>query len=192
MILEGIVTTVSLDGQVHIAPMGPRVDAAMQRFVLRPFPTSQTYDNLTKHGEGILHVTDDVLLVARAAVGVVDPIPAMVPATHVKGYVLTDACHYYEFHVASIDASKERVHIEADVVHSGRFRDFFGFNRAKHAVVEAAILASRIHILPASEISAEFRKLGVLVDKTGGPQEHQAFKFLLHYVERAGVKERPA
>jgi hypothetical protein len=78
------------------------------------------------------------------------------------------------------------------VVHSGRFRDFFGFNRAKHAVVEAAILASRIHILPASEISAEFRRLGVLVDKTGGPQEHEAFKFLLQYVECAGIKERPA
>ena len=192
MILEGIVTTVSPDGQVHIAPMGPRVDGAMQRFILRPFPTSQTYRNLRAHGEGVLHVTDDALLLARAAVGVVDPIPAMSPAKHVKGYVLTDACRYYEFRVERIDAGQERVHIEAEVVHSSVFRDFFGFNRAKHAVVEAAILASRIHILPAAEIAAEYSKLGVLVDKTGGPQELEAFAFLRQYVERAGAKEQPA
>jgi len=189
MILEGLVTTLSADQQVHIAPMGPRVDAAMQRLVLRPFPTSQTYQNLKVHCEGVFHVTDDVLLLAQATVGTVDLLPAMAAAKHIKGYVLTDTCRYYEFRVANIDASQERVRIEADVVHSGGLRDFFGFNRAKHAVVEAAILASRIHILPAAEIAAEFRKLGVLVDKTGGPQEHEAFAFLLRYVERSGAKE---
>jgi hypothetical protein len=192
MILEGIVTTLSADQQVHIAPMGPRVNAMMQRFVLRPFTTSQTYQNLKARGEGVFHVTDDVLLLARAAVGTVDPHPAMAAAKHIKGYVLTDACRYYEFRVASIDASQERVRIEADVVHSEGIRDFFGFNRAKHAVVEAAILASRFHILPAAEIAAEFRRLGVLVDKTGGPQEQEAFAFLLRYVERSGAKETPA
>jgi hypothetical protein len=60
----------------------------------------------------------------------------------------------------------------------GRLRDFFGFNRAKHAVVEAAILATRTQILPAAEIEAEYRRLAVLVDKTGGEQEHTAFAFL--------------
>jgi hypothetical protein len=192
MILEGIVTTVCPDGGVHIAPMGPRVDAAMQRFVLRPFPTSQTYRNLREHAEGVFHVTDDVLLVARAAVSKVEPLPAMMNARHVKGHVLTNACRYYEFRVASVDASQQRVHVEVEVVHTGRLRDFLGFNRAKHAVVEAAILASRIHILPRSEIETEFRKLSVIVDKTGGPQEHEAFTYLLRYVERAGAKEQPA
>ena len=75
MILEGIVTTLSPEGAVHIAPMGPHVDAGMEHFLLRPFPTSQTYQNLVKHGEGVLHVTDDVLLLARAALGPVEPPP---------------------------------------------------------------------------------------------------------------------
>ncbi len=185
MILEGIVTTVSPDGVLNVAPMGPRVGASMERFVLQPFQTAQTYRNLRAHGEGVLHVTDDVLLLARAAVGTLDPPPAVDPAEQVRGYVLRDTCRFYEFRVLAIDDRTERVTIEAQTVHMRRRRDFFGFNRAKHAVVEAAILATRIALLPAEEIAAEFRRLAVLVEKTGGPQEHEAFRFLSAYVERA-------
>ena len=64
------------------------------------------------------------------------------------------------------------------MVHAGRTRDFFGFNRAKHAVVEAAILATRFHILPLAEVAAEFKKLRVIVGKTGGPDEHAAMDLL--------------
>ena len=188
MILEGIVTTVSATGGAHVAPMGPRVEPGMDRLLLRPFRTSQTYQNLKAHGEGVLHVTDDVLLLARAAVGELDSLPALMSASQVRGFVLADACRYYEFRVASLDDRQERTEIEAEVVHAGRLRDFFGFNRAKHAVVEAAILATRLHLLPRDEIEAEYRKLAVLVDKTGGPQEHKAFAFLRDYLQRTPSK----
>jgi hypothetical protein len=184
MILEGIVTTVSPDGVLNIAPMGPRVDASMDRFLLRPFNTAQTYRNLSSHGEGVLHVTDDVLLLARAAVGRLEPMPAVEPAERVRGFVLSNACHYYEFRVLRIDDREERVTIEAETVHRGRRRDFFGFNRAKHAVVEAAILATRTAFLPAEHIAEELRRLAVMVEKTGGPEEHEAFRFLKAYVEQ--------
>jgi len=182
MILEGIVTTVSPTGEVNIAPMGPHVEPAMDRFLLRAFPTSQTYRNLKTHGEGVLHVTDDVLLLARAALGALEPQPPLVPAIRVRGFVLADACRHYEFQVRSFDEREQRVRIETEVVHTGRLRDFFGFNRAKHAVVEAAILATRTDFLPLTDIEAEFRKLAVLVDKTGGEQERQAFAFLQQHL----------
>jgi hypothetical protein len=182
MILEGIVTTVAPDGTINIAPMGPRIesppDVELSRFLLRPFRTSHTYTNLRSHGEGVLHVTDDVLLLARAAIGLLDPPPALQPAAHVRGWILPGACRYHEFHVTHWDDREERAECEAVVVHTGRLRDFFGFNRAKHAVVEAAILATRTAFLPRSEIAAEFRRLEVLVDKTGGPQEREAFEVL--------------
>jgi hypothetical protein len=97
---------------------------------------------------------------------------------------LKDACRYYEFIARSIDESRERVSIDAEVVHKGTFREFFGLNRGKHAVVEAAILATRLHLLPAADVRAEFHKLRVLVEKTGGPDEHAAFDFLQGHVER--------
>lgn len=178
MILEGLVTTRNPDGSPHLAPMGPRVTPDFVRFDLRPFPTSGTYRNLLAHPEGVLHVTDDALLIAKAALNAADPLPPVRPADRVAGFVLTDACRHYEFVARSFDASGERVTIDAEVVHAGRQRDFWGFNRAKHAVVEAAILATRFHLLPHAEIAAEFAKLRVIVDKTGGPDECEAMDFL--------------
>jgi uncharacterized protein len=184
MILEGIVTTLDPDGAVHVAPMGPLVEPGSDAIVLRPFQTAQTYRNLKAHGEGVLHVADDVLLLARAALGPVEPPPAVFPAEHVRGYVLRDACRYHEFRVTALDDRSERAWIAATVVHTGRLRDFFGFNRAKHAVVEAAILATRTAFLPLDEIEAEYRKLEVIVNKTGGEAERQAFAFLRAHVAR--------
>jgi len=185
MILEGIVTTIDPNQQVHIAPMGPLVDNPMQHLILRPFRTAQTYRNLKAHPEGVFHVTDDVLLLARAALGQLEKAPALRPASSFRGFVLADACRYYEFRIRSIDDSDDRTRMEAEVVHSGTQRDFFGFNRAKHAVVEAAILATRTDFLPLDEIECEFRKLAVIVQKTGGEQEKAAFTFLQDHL--AGV-----
>ena len=192
MILEGIVTSLDARGAVHIAPMGPRVGADMDRFLLRPFRTAQTYRNLKAHGEGVLHVTDDVWLLARAALGPVEPAPPLRPADRVRGFVLQDACRYYEFRIRSFDDSEERCRIEAEVVASGRLRDFFGFNRAKHAVVEAAILATRTALLPLDDIEAEYRKLAVLVQKTGGEQERLAFELLQTHVRNTQQEWLPA
>ncbi len=184
MILEGIVTTISPTGDVHIAPMGPRVDADMRRFLLRPFNTAQTYHNLRRHGEGVLHVTDDVLLLARAALGQLVALPPLMPARAIRGWVMRDACRAYEFRVVSIDDREERVSIECAVVYHGTLREFFGFNRAKHAVIEAAILATRTDFLPLEEIEADFRNLAIIVQKTGGEQEKAAFEFLCEHLAR--------
>ncbi|HLW64076.1 MAG TPA: DUF447 domain-containing protein [Gemmataceae bacterium] len=184
MILEGIITTVSPQGEMHIAPMGPRVEAGMERFLLRPFPTSQTYRNLLAHPEGVLHVTDDVLLLARAAIGMIKELPATKPAERVRGFILAEACRAYEFRALSVDDSEERVKVPCEVLQVHRMRDFFGFNRAKHAVVEAAILATRVHLLPKQEILSEFTKLQVIIGKTGGEQVVEAFELLRQYVEQ--------
>jgi len=186
MILEGLVTTTGADGAMHLAPMGPRVEPDWSGFLLRPFPTSQSYRNLKSHGEGVLHVTDDVLLLAKAAVGRAEP-PATRPAERVGGFILTGACRFYEFVVRSMDESQERVQIRAEVVNWGTLREFFGLNRAKHAVVEAAILATRLHLIPIVDVRTEYQKLRVLVEKTGGPAEHAALDFLTDHVERAAV-----
>jgi len=158
----------------------------MRRFLLKPYRTSTTYRNLKARGEGVLHVTDDVLLLARTAIG--DPgNVATRPADVVAGRVLVDTCRYYEFRVIEWDERDERTVLVAETVAEGRVRDFFGFNRAKHAVVEAAILATRTSFLPLEDIFDDYRKLAPLVEKTGGPPEREAFALLnghLHEVAR--------
>lgn len=182
MILEGIVTTLDLQGALNVAPMGPIVDESLTRLRLRPFQTSQTYRNLKARPCGVFHVVDDVLLLVRAAIGRLEAPPEHFPAEKIEGRVLRAACRWYEFEIESSDDSRERTEIEARVVHCGRLRDFFGFNRAKHAVLEGAILATRLHLIPRDEILAEFARLQIPVDKTAGPKELEAFALLRSYV----------
>ncbi len=182
-IVEGIMTTLNDDGAVNIAPMGPRVDREFRHFILRPFATSTTYNNLKRSGDGVFHVVDDVDLLARAAVGAVDPLPTLIPAAFVRGLVLTAACRWYELRVEELDDASERTTIRCSVQNSGTHRDFFGFCRAKHAVVEAAILATRIGILPGDEIKSELARLVIPVEKTAGIQEREAFNFLQRHIE---------
>jgi|SRR5579872_3153383 len=190
MILEGIVTSLDRHDQLNVAPMGPIVDEALALLVLRPFRTSRTYENLRARRCGVFHVVDDVLLLARAAIGALPEAPETFPAVKIKGRVLSTACRWHEFEIIDVDDSQDRVTMQARVVHSGRLRDFFGFNRGKHAVLEAAILATRVHLIDRQEILAEFLRLRVLVQKTGGPREHEAFELLERHIVPSAV-ERP-
>jgi uncharacterized protein len=182
MILEGIVTTHDSAGAINIAPMGPIVDEGFAKLRLRPFKTSQTYANLKRDPVGVFHVVDDVLLLARAAVGQLTETPPTFPAVKVPGVVIADCCRWYEFEICESDDSRDRAELLAQVVHCGRVRDFFGFNRAKHAVLEAAILATRVHLIAREDILAEFNRLKPAVSKTGGPAELEAFALLERYV----------
>ncbi len=191
MILEGIITTMNADNSVNISPMGPRVDESLTSFVLRPYQTSTTYKNIKRSGAAVFHVSDDVELLAHAAVGTPDPLPPLTPCPDIEGQIISSACRWYALRVRSLDDSQERTEIICDVVGQAALRDFFGFNRAKHAVVEAAILATRTEFLSADQVLAEFKRLRVPLDKTGGPSEQRAFEFLSAYVaqqyQRRGV-----
>lgn len=181
-ILEGIVTSVNQDGSTNVAPMGPIVDHAMAHLLLRPFQSSATYRNLAEARQGVFHVTDDVELIARAAIGAIEQQPELTDCGVVACPRLVDCCRWYAFRVESVDDRQTRAEMVAHVVGCGRVRDFFGFNRAKHAVLEAAILATRLRLLHEEEIAAEFARLGRIIAKTAGPQETRAFAVLAEYV----------
>lgn len=189
MILEGIVTTLNADGSTHISPMGPEVDRGVTRLRLRPFQSSTTYQNLKRTGEGVFHVVDDVELLAHAAVGQFDRLPSMRPARAISGQILADACRWYAFRVVDRQDESPRATLDCQIVDQQRMRDSWGFNRAKHAVLEAAILATRIDLLPAAEIDRQFAQLTPLVEKTAGDQERRAFEFLRQYVQNRTTKE---
>lgn len=186
-IVEGLMTTLSEDESLNIAPMGPKVDADFSHFILRPFKSSNTYRNLKASGQAVFHVTDDALFIARAAMGQLHRCGEIdaVPAGHIRGVVLTSACRYHELRVVTLDDSEDRTLIHARVVHAQTLRDFFGFNRARHAVLEAAILATRIHLTGRTVVLEEYERLNVMVQKTGGPDEHLAMEELTAFVQNS-------
>jgi hypothetical protein len=129
----------------------------------------------------VVNLTDDVMLFAQGAIS--SPQFPSTPASVVKGAVLDAACSWRELRVMAIDATPPRSRIEGQVVHRGIKREFIGFNRARHAVLEAAILATRTHLLPAEQIKEEFARLQVIVEKTAGPREREAMDLLTQYVQ---------
>jgi len=184
MIVESIVTTVAADGTVNCAPMG--VEWGDEEIVIKPFLETTTLRNLRVTGVGVVNLTDDVMLFAQAALSEVR-FPAL-PATVVRGVVLEAACSWREVRVRAIDATPPRARVVTAVVHRGVRREFLGFNRARHAVLEAAILATRTHLLPPEQIRDEFARLQVLVDKTAGPRERDAMALLTQHVRAAAAQ----
>ncbi|MFK7767027.1 MAG: DUF447 domain-containing protein [Mariniblastus sp.] len=182
MILESIVTTINEDGTPNISPMGPNVSDSIEIFELRPFDTSRTFANLKRSKSGVLHVTDDVELFAKSAIGKLDRLPELIPAELVAGNIIADSCRAYEFKVEYIDETGPRMNLNCKTIKSHRLRDFWGFNRAKHAVLEAAILATRLDFLPSGEIRDQYLRLATAVEKTGGDKEKLAFELLTNFV----------
>lgn len=178
MIIESIVTTLDQEGHINFAPMG--VEWGENRIVLKPFLETTTFRNLRASGSAVVNLTDDVMLFAQGAIS--SPQFPSTPATVVGGAVLEAACSWREVEIISVDDTPPRSRIETRVVHRGYQREFIGFNRARHAVLEAAILATRTHLLPPEQIREEYGRLQVIVDKTAGPREQEAMAMLTEYV----------
>ncbi len=178
MIVEGIVTTRDRNGLVNFAPMG--VEWGEHTLVLKPFLETTTFRNVSASRTAVFNLVDDILLFAQAAIG--SPQFPWRSAERVDGAVLEAACSWHELEVDSIDATPPRSRIQTRIVHRGRGQEFIGFNRAKHAVLEAAILATRVHLLPAAQISEELARLRILVDKTAGPRELEAWTLVTNHI----------
>lgn len=178
-IIETVVSTVGEDGQYHFAPMG--IMWKESRLVIRPYTNTTTYRNLQRVGEAVVNLTDNVLIFAKSALSC-ESFPAQ-PATRVQGAILDDACSYYEVAVEESRDAGERATLVCRVVGEGWVRQFAGFNRAKNAVIEAAIVATRFRWLPAESVRGELQRCARIVEKTGGDQEREAFAYIQRYVD---------
>jgi hypothetical protein len=180
-IIETVVTTINPDRSVNCGAMG--VEWGERRIVIKPYRGTRTLRNLRVTGAAVVNLTDDVLLFSQAALG--DPHPPTRPAASVEGAVIADACAWREVRVEAIEDGSRRARVSTVVVGGGTGREFRGLNRARHAVLEASILASRAHLLEAEDIRAELRRLQVLVDKTAGPRVREAMAYVTKALARA-------
>lgn len=179
MIIETLLTTMDAAGKVNCAPMGVEWGEAV--IIIKPFLDTTTYRNLTVNKHAVVNITDNVLLFAESAIS--SPIFSTRPAAVVPGRILEDACSWREVVIEAIKPTEPRARLTGRVVHCGIVREFVGFNRARYAVLEAAILATRLHFLPKPQVLADFVRLQTIVDKTAGPPEHEAMNLLTFYVQ---------
>ena len=177
-IIEGLLITLSEDRAINLSPMGVKFSADGQMVLLRPFKTSRSFKNLARDGEAVFHVTDDASLIAHAALGDITVLPSLTPIGDTGLSYLSDACRWYYLRLATKNTSGIRASFDMHVSDQGVIRDFMGFNRAKYAIVEAAILATRVGILPSEQIRQYMEMLEPSVHKTGGVPEKETFSYV--------------
>ncbi|SNR85790.1 hypothetical protein SAMN05192560_1462 [Methylobacillus rhizosphaerae] len=179
MIYESILTSLNRDGQAHIAPFG--VKESHGQILIAPFRPSTTLDNLVTTGQAVLNLTDDVRVFAGSLTGHGDwPLRQ---AHKVNGVVLASALAHRELELVDIKEDAVRPELYFKVVHEEMHTPFRGFNRAQAAVIEFAVLVSRLHMLPMEKIDAELNYLRIAIEKTAGERELQAWQWLIDKVE---------
>jgi hypothetical protein len=181
-LLETVVTTIGSDGVVNCAAMGVRW--GVHELVFWPFDATRTLKNLRFRGEAVIHLTDDVLLFVESALG--HPRPPMRDASVVGGSVIEEASVWREVVVTEIEPTDDelpRSRVRARVVAAGTSSgEPSGLCRARHAAVEASIVASRLRWLGGERVWSELARLQELIDKTAGPRERAAMDYVRRYV----------
>ena len=178
VIRETIVTTASAEGRAHLAPLGIIVEGA--EFVLAPFRPSTTLENLRAVPFAVANYTDDVRIFAGCLTGRRDwPVTA---AEKIPVPRLAAALAHAELAVVRVAEDEQRPRFHCRVVHRRTHSPFEGFNRAQAAVIEAAILASRLDFLSREKIEREIEYLRIAVEKTAGPAEQEAWGWLMEKI----------
>ncbi len=175
VIREAIVTTIDGSGKAHLAPIGLIEDG--EGWIIAPFRPSRTLDNLMETPVAVANYTDDSAVFAGLVTGRHDW--PLVPAVKVPVPRLAAALAHAELRVARIAEDAERPRFHCEIVHRAQHAPYEGFNRARNAVLECAILLTRLHILPREKIDGEIAYLSLAVEKTAGPGEREAWSWLM-------------
>ncbi|CAG9261530.1 conserved hypothetical protein [Paraburkholderia unamae] len=181
MIHETIVTTAAADGRVHIAPMGVRYEDDF--VILAPFRPSVTLDNIVASRAAVLNFTTDVRVFAGCVTHCATDWPTLA-ATRVASVRLAGSLAHAELELHELRDDEERPVLRMQCVHRENHAPFTGFNRAQAAVVEGAILVSRLFMLPADKVDREMAYLQIAIDKTAGETERTAWQWLTAAIER--------
>lgn len=179
MIQETIVTTQNLTGQVHIAPMGIHVEDDVT--IIQPFKPSTTLNNLLETRVAVINYCNDVRVFAGCLTGRKNwPLKS---AQQIQGQVLAYALAHAEVEIERIDEDELRPKLFCKTLCTINHAPFKGFNRAQFSVLEAAILISRLGMLPMEKIETEIAYLKIGLDKTAGEYELEAWSWLLEALE---------
>ena len=186
-IFETVVTTQSPEGVAHIAPMGVRYQAG--RVVLMPFKPSTTLSNIVATRHAVLNLITDTRVFAGCVTGRRQW--PLLPAEQVAGQRLACALHHVELQLDEHLDDPQRPVLRMARVHEASHAPFMGLNRAQAAVVEGAVLVSRLHMLPPEKIDAEMAYLQIAIDKTARPREKQAWDWLMERIAAHRAQLQP-
>lgn len=191
MIYETIVTTTSAQGEVHIAPFG--IQWREGKVTISPYRPSTTLQNILETGYAVLNLTDDVRVFAAAIAKRKEQFATM-PVSIPQAVRLQDCLAHHVLQLEQIEEDEVRPQLSMTVLESAVHGAFMGFNRAQAAVIELAVLVSRLHRLPLEKITQEMQYLQIAIDKTAGERELEAWQWLVdrvnnHLASQSGMQQ---
>jgi len=178
MIYETIVTTVNTQGDAHTTPFGIRMQDGL--VIISPYKPSATLENILATGHAVLSLTDDVRVFAGALTG--RKIWNLAATEKVHGFRLEHTLAHKELKLVKVEDDALRPQLFLEVVYEAQHASFQGFNRAQAAVIELAVLVSRLKRLPMEKIQQEMDYLRIAIDKTAGERELEAWSWLTEAV----------
>ncbi len=178
MIYETIITTLDEQGNIHTTPFGIRKEDGL--VVISPYKPSTTLQNILATKHAVLNLTDDVRVFAGALTG---RQPWNLIATkEIEGFRLENCLAHQELKLVKVEDDDVRPKLYLEVLQEEQHQSFAGFNRAQAAVIELAVLVSRLARLPMEKITQDIEYLKIAIDKTAGPRELEAWHWLVEAV----------
>jgi len=180
MIFETIIITQDAHKQPHVTPFGVQHEG--EHVIISPFKPSKTLDNILTSKTATMNLTDDVRVFAGALTQ--HAVWHLLAASAVEGFRLDGCLAHVELALVDVREDAERPQLVMQQQARYSHQDFKGFNRAQAAVIEMAVLASRLHMLPKEKIQTERAYLQIAIDKTAGERELEAWGWLADKVDR--------
>jgi uncharacterized protein len=179
MIFETIISTISLTGEPHVTPFGVRHEDDL--IVISPYKPSTTLENILATKCAVMNLTDDVRVFAGA---LTNKQPwQLIEANKIIACRLTDCLAHVELELLEVRDDATRPQLLMKKVAEFNHQPFAGFNRAQAAVIELAVLVSRLDFLPREKIESELQYLQIAIDKTAGVRELEAWAWLLEKID---------
>ncbi len=174
MIYETIIVSNDVNGVAHVTPFGVKYENDL--VVISPFKPSKTLSNILATQSATMNLTDDVRVFAGA---LTKRQPwDLLPANQIQGMRLKGCLTHVELSLVEVRDDAERPQLVMQQLATKQHSAFKGFNRAQAAVIELAVLTSRLHLLPKEKIQSELNYLQIAIDKTAGERELEAWGWL--------------
>ena len=184
MIFETIITSIDSAGKPHVTPFGIKYEG--ENVVVSPYKPSTTLDNILATKCAVMNLTDDVRVFAGAVCKRQNfsPLQNISLQTNIHaGYRLADCLAHVELELLEVHDDATRPQLVMKKVAEFNHKPFAGFNRAQAAVIELAVLVSRLHMLPREKIQSELQYLQIAIDKTAGERELEAWGWLIEKID---------
>jgi uncharacterized protein len=180
MIFETVIISTDDKNVPHVTPFGVRHEG--EHIIISPFKPSKTLNNILTTKVATMNITDDVRVFAGALTN--RPQWELELTDDIKGFRLRDCLMHAELELSDVREDEVRPQLVMTQIKRQHHADFNGFNRAQAAVIELAVLTSRLHMLSPEKIQSELKYLQIAIDKTAGENELEAWSWLTEKINQ--------